>query len=417
MVTLENGLTLLVKRRSDVPVLSIQARVDAGQLHEPEEKAGLAELTGDLLDEGSEDDRGSRRTGDQIAAEIEFVGGRYSTSANGAAVKVLSEHASLAFDLLRDVLRYPSFPQERFEKSREDMLAEIQSLDDDPAQVARRLFYEEAYRGHPYHRPSIGYARTVKNLTRDDVQAHYKRFFRPENTIIAVAGDIDPSRAVKEIRSRFGTWKGEGKWVAPAPDRAVRQTEPRAVSSTFKAQQVRIHLGHVGIERTDPDYHALRVMETILCSSPGFTNRLARRVREVEGLAYDVSGTITIGAGAAAGPFQIVLGVEAKDKDKALRLVIDEVRKFVEEGPTLEEVEDAKGYLMASFVSSWETMDDLASYLLEVSRYGLGIDYSERYHGAVAGVTCEEVLRVVRKHLDPAALTVVVVGPADKEGK
>jgi zinc protease len=414
---LPNGLTLLAKKRSDVPILTIQALVNAGQIFEPEDKAGLAELVGSLLDEGIEDDQGRRRSGDEIAGDIEFVGGQYSTGANGISVKVLSEHADVAYNTMRDLLRYPSFPKERFEKLREDQLAEIESIDQDPTRVARRLFMESVYKGHPFHHPAIGYKETVKALTIEDVEAYHKRLFRPENTIIAAVGDVDPAVALRELKTRLVSWKGEGPWKAPVVASASQQTEPRPIYSTYKAQQIRIHLGHVGIQRSNPDYAALRVMETILMTSPGFTNRLAKFVRDQQGLAYDVNGSITGGAGLVACPFQIVLGVEAKDKDKGLQSVMKELDSFLKDGPTAEEVKDAKDYLLASFVSSWETVEDLADYLLTVERYGLGVDHAAKYYASVKAVTPAEVHRVAKKYIDLKHLTTVVVGPVDANGK
>jgi len=415
-VVLDNGLTVLVKPRRDVPVLAVQAFVTAGMLFEPEEKAGLSALAGDLLDEGVDDGKGRVLSAGQLLEAIEFVGGQFEAGPSGAEAKVLSEHASLAFDLVRDVLRYPSFPEERVERLREDQLAEIEAMDDDPQQLARRIFYEAAFRGHPFHRPSVGYSKSVEKLTREDVAGWHRRFFRPENTIVAVAGDVDPERALAEVRARFGDWKGPGEWQPPKPPVPQRQPEPRRVFRTYASSQLRVHLGHVGIDRASPDWFALRVLETVLCSSPGFTNRLARTVRDAEGLAYDVAGSITAGAGIVAGPFQVVLGVEAKDKDRGLDLVMVELRKFVADGPTAEEVEDARRYLLASFVSSWETTDDLASYLIEVRRYALGWDFPDRFTREISAVTPEAVRRAAEKHLDLKNLTVVGVGPVDEKG-
>ena len=158
-------------------------------------------------------------------------------------------------------------------------------------------------------------------------------------------------------------------------------------------------------------------METILSTSPGFTNRLARNVRDLQGLSYDVSGSITAGAGHAAGPFQIALGVEAKDKDKGLEAVMRELKKFLDDGATEDEVRDAKSYLLSSFSSAWETVEDLADYIQMTQRYELGLDYVVKYYHAVSAVTREEVLRVARKYIDLKNLTVVVVGPVDKDGK
>lgn len=416
-VRLDNGLTVLIKPRPGLPILAVQGFVNAGLLTEPEDKAGLAALVGDSLDEGIKDPQGREKSGDQIAEEIETLGGKFSTSSSGVAVKVLSEHAEQAFDLVRDVLRYASFPEERVVKVREDMLAEIQARDDDPTAHARRLFYEEAFRGHPYHRTPLGYERTVEKLERKDCVEHYRRYFRPENTILSIAGDIDADRAVEEVRKRFSDWKGEGEWKAPRVAEIARQKEPRTVYASAPVNQIRFHLGHVGIDRTNPDYFALRVMETILCTSPGFTNRLARNVRDLQGLAYDIGGSITAGAGLAPGPFQVVFGVEAKDKDKALETVRRELEKFRTEGPTREEVEDARNYLLASFVGTWETAEDLAGYMLDVKRYDLGADYAAQFHRAVSAVTAADLLRVARTYLDLKNLTLVGVGPVDKDGK
>jgi zinc protease len=416
-VKLENGLTVLIKSRRDFPILAIQGFVNGGMLFEPEDKAGLATLVGDTLDEGIKDDRGRERTGDELAEEIESLGGKFSTNSNGVSVKVLSEHATQAFDLLRDILRYPSFPEERVKKVREDMLAEIESRDDDSAARARRLFFEEAFRGHPFHRPPQGYEETVKALVRKDCVDYYRRFFRPENAIVSIAGDIDPDRAAEEVRKRFATWKGEGAWSPPRVPQIARQQEPRTVYAHAPTSQVRFQMGHVGIDRSNPDFFTLRVMETILCTSPGFTNRMAKNVRDLQGLAYDVGGSITSGAGQAPGPFTIVLGVEAKDKDKALATVRAELEKFLKDGPTAQEVDDAKNYLLDSFVGSWETVEDVASYMLEVKRYDLGKDYAAQFHRAVSRVTAESVLRAARQYIDLGKMTLVGVGPVDKDGK
>jgi zinc protease len=166
-----------------------------------------------------------------------------------------------------------------------------------------------------------------------------------------------------------------------------------------------------------PDWAALRVAETILCSSSGFTNRLALAVREREGLAYDVGGSITAGAGPIAGPFEIALGVDPKQKDRAVAIVKGELKRFLDEGPTEEELADAKRYLLASQASSWETAEAVGAWLLEARRHGLGYDAAARFHREVSAVGRDEVARTARKRIDLGALVTVVVGPVDKDGK
>jgi zinc protease len=412
---LPNGLRVLAVPRRDVPVVAVQVYVQAGAVFEPEAKAGVAALTGDLLDEGIDDGAGRVVSAERLAEEIEFTGGRLWTGATGAGAKVLSEHAGAAFDALRDVIRHPSFEADRVAKGKEDLLAEIEAADDEPSMRAYRLFFKEAYRGHPLSRPSIGSRETMKALTRDDVVAHHRRWFRPENAIVAVAGDLDPARAISEVRARFGDWKGEGAWTAPKPPAATRQSEPRPVDVAVAAQQTRIVMGHVGVARSDPDWTALHVGQLIFGMATGFASRLARQVRDVEGLTYDVSGSFCAGSAEVAAPVLIVLGVEPPDREKALASVRRELEKFLREGPTAREVEDAKGYLLASFTDEWEGTEDLAGYLVESERFGLGPDWPERYFRAVGAVTAESVRAAAARHVDPARLTTVVVGPDAKE--
>ena len=407
---LPNGLTLLAQRRSDTPVVTVLADIRAGTLYEPSDKAGLAELVARMLDQGIEEGKGRTKSSDEIAREVEFLGGDYSISVSGLSFNLMSAHVSTAIDLLQELLLNPSFSEDRFQKIREDQLADLGATDEEPQEAARRLFYENAYRGHPFERRAIGRKDTVAQLTMEDVHSFFRSYYRPENVILAVVGDIDPGRILRDLHRRFEGWKGDGPWAPPRIAPAVRQTSSRTIHHASKSRQVRIHLGHVGIDRLHPDYQALRVMETILGSSPGFTNRLARRVRDELGLTYDISGTITEGADLAEGPFQVVLGVDEKNQKRVMEAVIEVLRTFRNEGPTDEELSDAKRYLLGSFASSWDTVENTAAYLVQTRRFGLGADYPSRFQASISAVTREDVLRVARKHLDLETLTTVVVG-------
>jgi len=407
---LPNGLTLLAQRRSDFPIVTLRADIRADSLVEPDEKAGLAALVARMLDQGIEAGKGRTNGSEEIAREVEFLGGDYSISVSGLAFNLMSAHVSTGMDMIRDLLLGPIFSEERFEKIRGDQLADLGSTDEDPQDAARRLFFANAYRGHPLERRTIGRKETVAKLTLEDVRSFFRSYYRPENTILAVVGDVDPSGVLQDLRRRFEGWKGQGPWVPPRSVPAVRQSEARSIYHDSRSRQVRIHLGHVGIDRFHPDYHALRVMETILGSSPGFTNRLARRLRDELGLTYSVSGTITDGADFAAGPFQVILGVDEKNQKQAMTAVLEVLRTFRTEGPTDEELSDAKRYLLGSFASSWETIEDTATYLVGTHRFMLGTDYPSRFQAAISAVTREDVRRVAQEQIDLNTLTTVVVG-------
>ncbi|OHB71742.1 MAG: hypothetical protein A2W23_05320 [Planctomycetes bacterium RBG_16_43_13] len=416
-VRLDNGLTVLVVKRADLPVVAVRAFVNAGSVYDPDDKAGLANIVGDMLDEGTNNPiTGVSRSSADIAESIEFIGGSLSTSSQGVEMKVLSKDTKLALDLLYDMLKYPSFPQDRVEHIKELTLAEIEGDEDNPDSVARKLFYENVYADHPLRRPEIGHANTVSTITRDDILSHYKRFFRPDNTIIAVVGDVSPVKVVNAIRSRFTNWLAEGAISLPEIAKPKKQTAPKIVCKNMNTQQIKVYIGHLGIERANPDYYALTVMDNILGVGAGFTDRLSKTLRNEEGLAYVVYASITSSAGIYPGVFTSYIGTKPDNKDKAVGGIFREINKFLNEGATDEEVQNAKDYLIRSYVFRFDSVSEIANYIVATKRYGLGSDFAKKYPYYIASITKDDVMRAARKYLDTQNYTMVIVGPVDEKG-
>jgi zinc protease len=417
-VVFPNGLTLIIHPRRDLPIVAVRAYVEAGAAYDPEGKSGLSNLTGRMLDQGTYDPTtGRTRTHEEIAAWIEGVGGRLETDATSVLLQVLKPWESEGYDLLCDLLRHPSFPPDRLERVRDDVLAEIEGRDDHPAQFCRRLLREVVFQGHPLARPSEGLtAAQVRSITREDVVAHHERHYRPDRTIVAVVGDVTPLMVVEEIRRRLGVdWLPAREPLPAVPD-VGRQGERRLLCVTRHTEQVNAALGHVGIPRSDPDFEAVRMMEYILYKGSGFTDRLSARVRDEAGLAYEVWGDMTGSADRWPGMLTIYVGTEARDKDRALGLIRETLVEFLRSGPRPEEMEAARSYLLRSFVFRWETNLDRAQYLIAVYRFGLGMDYHRRFHDAIRRMTAQDVLRAAQRVLRPDDLTVVLVGPVDARG-
>jgi zinc protease len=175
-----------------------------------------------------------------------------------------------------------------------------------------------------------------------------------------------------------------------------------------------IIIGHVGIERKNPDYYALLLMDTILGSSPGFTSRIPRILRDEQGLAYTTFSNITSSAGLDPGRFIAYIGTAPENLDRAIFGLRSEIARIVEAGVTAEELETAKMYLTGSFVFHFQRNSQIAEFLLEAEVYDLGFDYLEKYPELIRSVSIEEVSRVTRKYVDPQNLTTVVVGPVDE---
>jgi zinc protease len=413
---LRNGMTLLVKSKRDLPVVSFHVYVDAGQVSEDPAKAGVAALVGQLLDQGTAPPGGTARTAEEIAAYIDFTGSQLSTSATGLTIKTLTPHARDMLELIRDMLLYPTFPAAKVADKKDLQLSELQGRKDSPNLVARDLFMQAVYKGHPMARIELGTPETLQALNRNDVQAHHRKCFRPENTILAIAGDVDPEPTYREVRRRFSEWSTRGESVLPALPAISRQKQPQRIVESREGNQVNYVIGHLSLDRKHPDYAALRVLEHIFCRSTGFADRLSSRVRDEAGMAYEVWGIMTERADRYPGPFLIYIGSAPEHKAKPVEMTLDILDDLLQNGPTDAEISRAKNYLLRTLPFAWESTDQLAAYMVTTRRLTLGIDYARKYARDIRAVTREDLVRVARTHLAPEALTTVIVGPVDSEG-
>jgi zinc protease len=204
----------------------------------------------------------------------------------------------------------------------------------------------------------------------------------------------------------------------PKPPEVMKPKEfTQRILTMPEAAQLHLYLGHVGIRRNDPDFYKLLVMDYILGTGPGFTDRLSSKLRDRAGLAYTVAGNITSSANEEPGIFNCYIGTDPKNFEKVKKLIVDEIRLIRETKPTKEEVEDAKSYLLGNLPFQLTTTGRVASQLVAVERLGLGLDYLEKYRKAVAAVTPEDIQEVAKKHLDPERLILTAAGAISADGK
>jgi zinc protease len=184
-----------------------------------------------------------------------------------------------------------------------------------------------------------------------------------------------------------------------------------------QAAQMHFYMGHVGVRRDNPDYYKLLVMDYVLGTGPGFTDRLSSRLRDREGLAYTVSATITSAADREPSLFTCSIGADAENFGRVKKEFLEEIERLRDNVPRRSEVEDAKSYLLGNLLLRFATTGGIAAQLLLIERNHLGFDYLEDYRKAVAAVTPEDVQAVARKYLDPAHMVLVAAGPLDADGK
>jgi zinc protease len=181
------------------------------------------------------------------------------------------------------------------------------------------------------------------------------------------------------------------------------------------AQQLNIYLGHLGVVRSNPDYYALQVLDTILGGGAGFTARIPQKLRDELGLAYTTFASITMTAGLDPGRFVAFIGTSPENMNLAIDGLIQEIRRIVEQPVSESELQDAKEYLTGSFVFAFETSSQIARFLVHAQVYGLGFDYIDKYPEYIKRVTVEDIARVAQKYLDPQNYTLVVVGPVNQD--
>ncbi len=404
-----NGMTVLFLEQHFLPTVEIHALVKVGSAQDSPDKAGLANLTASLLDEGT-----VTRTSRQIAEQIDFVGGSLEAHAaedfTTASTRVLKKDADLGFALLADMLQHPAFHKQEFERVRTQILGEIVSDDDDPGNVAMKAFHQLIFHGHPYSWPAHGTEETLNKITVADIQQFHAREYLPNQTILVIVGDLTQDQAAALVQTHFGSWKKgtpspyQMKKPATIDRKMVQLIEKDLTQST-------IVLGHTGISRTNPDYYAVTVMNYIL-GAGGFSSRLMDSIRDKQGLAYGIMSQFDTRL--MPGAFFISLQTRTDVTNQAIAGVLAEIKGMRDAPVTDQELNEAKSFIVGSFPLRVDSSAKLANVLAQVELYNLGLDYFTQYPKAIEKVTKDDVLRVARQYLDPQHYALVVVGSIAK---
>ncbi len=409
---LPQGMVLLHSEQSYLPVVHVVVLIKASPFDEPPEKAGLANLTAELLMEGT-----TTRTSEQISEDVEFIGAELDASASRdytiVSLSVLKKHLKKGMELLSDVLLHPAFRKEEIERKKQLIKGSLKRSEEDPSFVASKAFRKALYGSrHPYGRLVRGSAESIDRISREDIVKFYRKYYLPENAIVAVVGDIRLSEARNLINRYLSGWKAKGRSKSHN-FRIKREFKKRVITIDRDLKQATIVLGHLAVKRSNPDYYALQVMNYIL-GGGGFASRLMTRIREDMGLAYDVYSYIT--SSKDVGFFQV--GVQTKNPSArdVIKVIIEEIKRIQNKPVSKEELRDAKAYLTGSFPRRIDTMGKIANFLVLTEFYGLGLTYDKDYIRQINSVTRQDILRVARKYLHPDGYTLVIVGKIKETG-
>jgi len=401
---LPNGIVLLVAERPAVPIVAVRLLTRAGAVFDPEDRAGLANLTGALLTRGT-----AKRTGPEIDSAIEFVGGSLEAAAGRdnltVALSVQKKDFSLGLDLLSEVVLSPTFPAAEVTRKVAEIQAAIQRSNEDPGTLATRALSRLVYPSHPYGRPVEGTRESVARLTRDDVVKFYARQARPDATVVAVVGAVTVDEARREITARLGSWARPSDPPPSITPPTVAMT-PHEETIKRELTQSTLMFGRRAVRQTEPDYFPLSVASYVL--GGGSTSRLYTRVREESGLAYAVYCWVSPARYGAA--FAVSAQTRTAEVPKVVVMIREELARMTREPVSERELALAKQYLIGSFPFRLDTSSKVADFLAAIEDQGLGLDYADRYKERIGRVTVRDVQDVATKYFPPASFSLVTVG-------
>ncbi len=407
-VTLPNGIVVLSRANFNSPSVFLSGYLPAGGLFDPDAQLGLAYFTAAALMRGT-----ARRDFQTIYDALESAGASLGFSASthtvGFSGRALAEDLPLILQLLAEALREPVFPAEQVERLRAQLLTRLAIRAQSTDEMADLTFDQIVFADHPYSRPEDGFPETIQAIRREDLEAFHRRHYGPRGLVIAIVGGVEAEEAVGQVQRALGDWENPEQPTPPElpPLKPLKETVTRHVTIAGKSQTDLV-IGTSGPKRNDPDYLAASLGNSIL-GRFGLMGRIGDVVREKAGLAYYAYSSLSAGIG--PGSWDVSAGVNPKNVQKAIDLIIQELTRFVEEGVTPEELRDSQMNFIGRLPLSLESNAGVAGALLHIERYGLGLDYYRRYPDLVRAVTPEDVQAVARKYIHPDRLAIATAGP------
>jgi len=408
---LPNGIRLMILEDHRFPLITVQFEIDgAGALYEPANRPGLAAATARLLNEGTK-----TRTSKQIAEEIDSLGASLSASAgfgSGATVlsaSGLSDTFEKWFALATDVLLHPSFPADELEQYRSRAKPALLQQRSQPNFLANQTMNRALYGAYPAAVVTTT-PESLDALTPAMLADWHNGRYAPQNTVLAISGDVYAATLIPELRKWLEEWKRSKAAVLfpPGPPAAAKAKvflvdRPGSVQTTLL-------MGNLAIERTSPDYPALVVLNEVL--GAGSASRLFLNLREEKGYTYGVYSNLI--ARKYAGPWTAGGDLRTEVTEGAMTEFLRELNRIRDEKVPDEELDAARRSVVARFALSLESPQQLIGYAVTRKAYNFSADYWDKYPARIAAIHADDVQRVAKKYIDPATMQLVAVGDAGK---
>lgn len=404
--TTAEGARVYFVENHDIPMLDVAVDFPAGSRFDTVDRSGLARLTHAMLDQGA-----GGLSDIQIAQGLADVGavlgGTFDRDRAGVSLRTLSSapEREAALGLMMTILHQPEFPEPVLQRERARMIAGLREEEARPGEVAEKAFYRSLYGDHGYGLPESGTEAGLAGLTREDLLGWYKSRYRAGDAVIALVGDLS-REAAERLAARISAGLPPGQ-VAAQPAAPAAAAKPGETRIPHPSTQSHVLMGLVGMSRTDPDYFPLYVGNHVL-GGGGFDSRMIGEVRQKRGYAYSAYSYFL----PMAEPGPLVIGLQTKNAqaDDALKVARETVAGFVRDGPTAEELTQAKNNLIGGFPLRIDSNKEVLDYLRVIGFYRLPLSYLDDWVKNVDAVTVEQVREAFRRRVDPARLSVVVVG-------
>lgn len=406
-LSLSGGMEGFMIEDHEIPVVDI---VFLFRTYFPDEaKVGLGEMATWVIRNGGSVSWPADRLNDELEflpADVEVYGGDLSTV---VAVSCLKKDLDTVLGIAADLIRNPLFPDDKIAQKRGTMIEEIRRQNDQPRNVARREYMKLIYKGHPYGWEAT--ASTVEAITRDDLVAFYARYFHPNNALIGVSGDVTKDEITAKLASAFDGWEPTEVEIPPVPQITG---EPSANwNYAYKdISQAYMMIGHLGINAKNEDRCAVDIMNFIL-GGGSFTSWITTEVREKKGLAYS-SGARYSADPFALGAFYAFAQTKAEEYSRAMQIIIDQIVRMKNEGPSEEELRKAVDSYLNSQVFDYDSKSGMVRRLVMLKFQGRPLDTPERDMETYAKLTVEDIRQAAQKYLHPDKLTVLIVGDKEK---
>lgn len=401
------GIEIWLVRDMNFPLLSLQFSFLGGASQDPADKPGIATLVAGLLDEGAGalDARAFHEQLEENAIQLAFSANRDSLR---GSLKTLIDNKDKAFELLRLSLNEPRFDLSEVERVRAALLVNLRRRTTNPGDIANDRWYARAFPGHPYGRSALGTLDSVPNVTVDDLRAYARKNIARSNLKIVAVGAITADEITKLVDRAFEALPAKAE-LAPVPDVVPQGLGEREIVPLNVPQTVIVY-GGAGLKRNDPDFVPAYVLNHIL-GGGSFESRLFKEVREKRGLSYSVYSTLN--SLKHAGLF---MGAVQTKNDRALEsldIIMSEIARMAKDGPTADEIDKAKKYLIGSYPLRFDTSAKIASNLLDIQFEELGLDYIDKRNAEIAAVSAADIKRAASRFLAGARMLVLMVGEPD----